>query len=158
MSRPLDNESMTYANEERNERIKYLRNVEKWTLQQIADQFNTTRQNVSLIVGNTGFIGLQHRVEQDRKCILELDDQGYSRKEIANQTGFTYAHVCTVLLENGRRLENNRTRFLRGERKCYGDCGLTLPISEFGSNKSDPDGLMKTCKVCNRANAKKYRG
>ena len=158
MPRPVDNSRMTLKNEERNERIKYLRNVEKWTLQQIADQFNTTRQNVSLIVGNTGFIGLQHRVEQDRKCILELDDQGYSRKEIANQTGFTYAHVCSVLSENGRRLETNRSRFLRGERKCYGTCGLILPLSEFGDCRTDPDGKMRRCKVCNRENAKKYRG
>lgn len=47
--------------QQRFKEMLHLRFVERWTLQQIADKYNMTRERVRQIIGNTGWVNKKEK-------------------------------------------------------------------------------------------------
>ena len=90
------------------------------------------------------------------KCgrVLPLSSYGW----INAKTGRKKRRMCqecysAVMLESKNR---NKPKAPEGMKICT-SCGLTLPISAFGSNKARADGLQPMCKECKKKDQKSYR-
>ena len=90
------------------------------------------------------------------KCgrVLPLSSYGW----INAKTGRKKRRMCqecysAVMLESKNR---NKPKAPEGMKICT-SCGLTLPLSAFGSNKARADGLQPMCKECKKKDQKSYR-
>lgn len=82
--------------------------------------------------GNTGSFqttNLKRRSKQKLKASCGCNSNGYRDTLLLNQSGLN---------------------------TCF-DCKQSLPISEFGNNKSNKNGLQRSCKTCKSERDKKYR-
>lgn len=90
------------------------------------------------------------------KCgrVLPLSSYGW----INAKTGRKKRRMCqecysAVMLESKNR---NKPKAPEGMKICT-SCGLTLPISAFGSNRAKADGHQPMCKECKKKEQKAYR-
>lgn len=90
------------------------------------------------------------------KCgrVLPLSSYGW----INAKTGRKKRRMCqecysAVMYESKNR---NKPKAPEGMKICT-SCGLTLPLSAFGSNKARADGLQPMCKECKKKEQKTYR-
>lgn len=90
------------------------------------------------------------------KCgrVLPLSSYGW----INAKTGRKKRRMCqecysAVMYESKNR---NKPKAPEGMKICT-SCGLTLPLSAFGSNKARADGLQPMCKECKKKDQKTYR-
>ena len=81
--------------------MNHLRFVEKWSLQQIADEFDISRERVRQLIGNsgTGFISL-------RKQELYDENKNLDNKVLSEMLGYTQPQtISSVYRKNGIRHE-----------------------------------------------------
>lgn len=94
------------AREARKKKMLFLRETLGWTCQQIADEYEITRERVRQIIGNTGWCAVPDRlflpkkkkaIEKHEKIYREqirvLDNHDTTTRKIADVTGLSYNYV-----------------------------------------------------------------
>lgn len=77
---------------------------------------------------------------------------------INTKGGRKLRRICSNCYHEAMRNGQNKHKPTppKGKKTCS-SCGKTLPLSDFGMNKSRADGLQPMCKECKRKDQKKYR-
>lgn len=77
---------------------------------------------------------------------------------INTKDGRKLRRICSNCYHEAMRKGQNKHKPTppKGKKTCS-SCGKTLPLSDFGMNKSRADGLQPMCKECKRKDQQKYR-
>lgn len=91
------------------------------------------------------------------KCKTEKPENEFAR-DGRKKSGFSSHCLACVGQKNAAYLRANAGREyipVPEEKHCT-QCDLTKPSSEFGKDRTRPDGLLSACKLCARARRQRY--
>lgn len=132
--------------------MEQLREVERWTLQEIGEKYGISRERVRQLIGNTGRRNLVNALEMDAELLR--DELYYNESTTVKAIAAKYRVAPTSV----RRALGPRWRYLLalGLRKCT-VCKQALPVDHFPKSKRFKRvGYSGVCHECNRIKAREY--
>ena len=102
---------------------------------------------------------IENAPQTTKKCERCGENLPLSMYEWINtKDGRKLRRICSNCYHEAMRRGQNKHKPTppKGKKTCS-SCGKTLPLSDFGINKSRADGLQPMCKECKRKDQQKYR-
>lgn len=102
---------------------------------------------------------IENAPQTTKKCERCGENLPLSMYEWINtKDGRKLRRICSNCYHEAMRKGQNKHKSTppKGKKTCS-SCGKTLPLSDFGMNKSRADGLQPMCKECKRKDQQKYR-